>query len=146
MKYIKKFNEAYNQNELEIKYFFESNLSSLIDLGYSVKVLGVSPLLKLNIENIHTVQILSNYKDKWSDIKDDIIPFLIILNKEYPIIRHREMQYKDGEWGLTKDYHDIWVSFSSGRKYFMIEDLVNDNIDLDQFGTFTSMHMTIKRK
>jgi hypothetical protein len=153
MRYLKRFNETYTDKEEEVKDFFERNLSYLIDMKYKIMVLKVSPLLRLDNENLHTVQILCNNKnginiskDKWSDIKDEIIPFITILNNEYPILRHREMTFRDGEWTLTEEYHDIWIAFSSGRKYLMMDDILNDNLDLDQFGTFSCMYMTIERK
>lgn len=153
MKYLKRFNEVYTDKEKEVKDFFERNLSHLIDRMYKIMVLKVSPLLRLDKENLHTVQIICNNKnginiskDKWSDIKDEIIPFITILNNEYPILRHKEMVYRDGEWTLTEEYHDIWIAFSSGRKYLMIDDILNDNLDLDQFGTFGCMYVTIEGK
>lgn len=152
MKYLKKFKEAYNNNELEIKEFCELNIPYLIDMKYKIVILGISPLFKIeDTSNLHYIQLLSNIKngirmskDKWSDIKDDVVPFLTYLNSEYPVYMFKDMMSKDSEWTLRNDYHEVLINFSNSRKYFMLDDIINNDINLDEFGEFTSMYIMVK--
>jgi hypothetical protein len=77
MRYIKKFNESVDQNEL--KEFCEMNLAYLLDEGYEIFV------TLLNTGN-YSVNIrktdLDNYFFEWDEVKDYIIPFIVRLRNE----------------------------------------------------------------
>ncbi len=86
MRYIKGFNESLNR--VELKEFCDMYLSYLLD----------KPHFNLNIlsssEEISTIKINDNIDfdtfsgDKifnWSDVSDDFIPFIEVLDKSYKI-------------------------------------------------------------
>jgi len=74
MKYLKKFNEDKKQ---ELQDFCNDYLVSLIDDGFEIWVMLV--------KNYTMIRIDTNNKFNWDDVKDYIIPFIILLNDDQDI-------------------------------------------------------------
>ncbi len=74
MKYLKKFiiNEAVNK--VEVQEFCNNNLAYLIDKGFYFAITSYS------YKYIISIKKTSHELFQWSDVKDDLIPFLIFFN------------------------------------------------------------------
>lgn len=114
MKYLKKYNESIDFEE-RLKSFSEAYLSYLLDNGFKIKIhrhiikeverCNFS-IIKENDSNIFTRSIF-----KWDDIKDDVIPFIKVLNDNFVI-------------------SNIAVSGRYGHaKYCTVDNILDDNID-----------------
>ena len=117
MKYLKKFNES-NSFKKEIENFCEENLAYLIDAGFLLSYTGTD---RINII------LYSHIKEtfKWSDIVDDFVPFLQILNKKYELINLTPTSIRDKHSKkCTIKIHDI-----RGVYRYTLDDLINDRTD-----------------
>lgn len=119
MQYLKKYNETVDFTFWfkEVKQFCEESLAYLIDKDINVKVVGNNIFGKcgafINIEE-HYLKITTF---KWNDVKDSIIPFIVVLDSNYKI-------------------YDIEFVILVNKKYFKTihyshKDIINDNIDSD---------------
>ncbi len=130
MKWIKIF-EDYNDNDIvtEIQNLSNDYLAYLIDKGFKVIVpwnrddschifigninTSVGNFINFN-HNMNTVGI------KWSDIKDDIIPFITILKDKYNVnnyIRLKKLDTRDQKVGAGVSYN------------ITLEDIIEDNLE-----------------
>lgn len=117
MKYIKRFNE--NNNEEDLKDFCETHLAYLLDDNN----------FELNVDsfNDHTqggiyrgqIRIENNEGFKWDDIKDYFIPFLIQLDK----IRGHQIKIGDEKLVFI---HIKGSQYLGGWNKVAFDDLVND--------------------
>ena len=88
MKYLKRINESVDEEEL--RSFCEDYLSYLIDDGFKV-VIEYHNILNIDFIAINIVkkvrvgdgEILSDFE--WSEIKDYLVPFVVMLNKSYTL-------------------------------------------------------------
>jgi len=84
MKYLKRYNESIN--EYDLKDYCETNLAYLMDEGLEVRI---DPVSWGDYEGDVSVALYlyqsNGHGRPWSEIKDQIIPFLYRLNKVYEI-------------------------------------------------------------
>jgi len=113
MKYIKLF-EAFDRlsrdQKSELQDYCETNLAYLMDEGFKIRI---GQNLTLNSKEYNNVSIQITKTEKagdvgredffWNDVKDQIIPFILRLEKEYDIEKIRFL----GE----DDFHYIKDSF-----------------------------------
>ena len=130
MRYIKSYNESNSAGltEQDIQDFCEMNLAYLMDDGLKVSVNEDDYSSIFNI----FLSFNSIEKRNWVDVKDQVIPFLIRLRKQY------ELSYfeKDYSSSLDNQYHDLEVNvlFLSGGEvgvytyYTNVDDLVKERI------------------
>jgi hypothetical protein len=145
MKYIKLF-EAFDRwsrdQKSELQDYCETNLAYLMDEGFRIRV---GQNLTLNSKEYNNISIQITKKDSadtsdidredffWEDVKDQIIPFVLRLEKEYDIEKLRILTEEgvyyiksDFEKGLDEQpyqrlsYMDI---FLSGEKELLNESL-----------------------
>lgn len=101
MKYLKKFNEGSLTSTLttemvaDLRDFCRDHLAYLIDEGFTVRV---TPTFYGNECDIFIFkEVTERFTDivtnDWSSIKDQIIPFLYMLNKHYTIIESEDDHY-----------------------------------------------------
>lgn len=111
MQKIFSFNKYMNEAKVdysEFKELCEAYLSYISDMGFIVRV--------VQFESESAIFIRSNSENSdysWNDIKDDLIPFLTILNNKYKM--------SDIKFGYTR----------SDLASYKINDIINDSIDID---------------
>jgi len=81
MKHLRRFNESLKQ---ELQDFCETNLAYLIDEGFMVRV------TKFEGDDYHQIVITCGKNRLWSEMKDQVLPFLHFLFKDY------ELYYDNG--------------------------------------------------
>jgi len=100
MKHLKKFNESLNKEELQD--FCDTYLAYLLDEGYSIEVVSGSDeyVLVLRNENRPTNVPMDSPEllFTWEEVKDQFIPFLHMLSKQYTITRSIKF------WVLNKKF------------------------------------------
>lgn len=79
MKHLKRFNE--NINEYDLKDYCETHLAYLMDEGLEVRIDNDRSDLFVTLYLYQS----NGHGRPWSEIKDQIIPFLYRLNKVYEI-------------------------------------------------------------
>ena len=85
MKHLRRFNESVNKEE-ELQDFCETYLAYLLDDGFEVSVETSYDHWKNNSEYLGiTIKKTDNGFFKWNDIKDQFIPFISVLSKEYKL-------------------------------------------------------------
>ena len=101
MKHLKEFNESLNKEELQD--FCDTYLAYLLDEGYSIEASEIGfgeYVLVLRNENrptnvpIDSPELLFT----WEEVKDQFIPFLHMLSKQYTITRSIKF------WVLNKKF------------------------------------------
>jgi hypothetical protein len=101
MKHLKKFNESMNKEGLQD--FCDTYLAYLLDDGYSIEAseigFGEYVLVLRNGKRLDNVPVDSpEFLFTWDEIKDQFIPFLHMLSKQYTIIRSIKF------WSLNKKF------------------------------------------
>lgn len=126
MKHLKKFNESVN--EYDLKDYCETNLAYLMDEGLEVKIGDYEGDLSVD---------LYLYGRPWSEIKDQIIPFLYRFNNVYEINsledgsdKFIEVQVSQGNYSK---YHYIYryrrsTLFSFSISYDELENLPEETL------------------
>lgn len=119
MKHLKRFNENKENFKEDLQEFCEKNLAYLLDdavLSIVERPGGYEELLLLRIK--------LNEPKTWLEIKDDIIPFLTLLNEKYEITS--KVFGKGGNIrfyiGLNTD--ELWLNQSYVED--SVENLIND--------------------
>jgi hypothetical protein len=109
MKHIKKFNESLINITDELQEFCNVNLAYLIDEGFNVKCTSQRTFKESGYYS--RVGIYKPYNTfNWYDVRDDIIPFMKILKKEYNV--------------------DNYVKFYMNRDAMVkLDDIINDRIE-----------------
>jgi hypothetical protein len=94
MKHIKPFNES----QESVKEFCDTNLAYLIDEGF------VFDIAKGNLTNDYIVRLRKRGSYfKWTDIKNDFIPFMNIIQNEYKLQNnHLQITRSNNEELLVK--------------------------------------------
>ena len=114
MKYLKPFNENTDNFKEDLQEFCENNLAYLLDDNAALFVTNIndwdeySRRLASWKEDLHKIVLHLIYPKKWDEIKDQVIPFLIRLNKKYEV---------------NSLHSDTTLSYNGKYK---IEDLIND--------------------
>ena len=133
MKHLKKFNEATDNFEQELKEFCENNLAYLLDegqllvqslTGHIQRLPRHIPPRSTVVDNRRLIKVQLHFdqvKD-WDEIKDQMIPFLIRLTNQYEVVEK------------NKENVDIYIftlKNSGGDKVeFRIKDLIEDNVEI----------------
>jgi hypothetical protein len=118
MKHIRKFNESVNITD-EIKDFCNDNLAYLIDEKFTIKCsVGFVQRDYYTSVGIHK-EINGNYsRFSWYDVRDDVIPFMSILSKQY-IVSGIRFKHK-----VTTDEGSYIAN-----KHIRVSDIVDDKIE-----------------
>lgn len=106
MKHLRKFNESLNKEELQD--FCDTYLAYLLDDGYTILATGIGfdeyveyVLVLSNGKKIGTTHLRIDSPERlfpWEEVKDQFIPFLHMLSKQYTIIGSIEI------WSLNKKF------------------------------------------
>jgi hypothetical protein len=88
MKHLRRFNESVNKEE-ELQDFCETYLAYLLDDGFEVSIQHMYSNQMTNKHDYHFVTIKKSGKVsnnfKWEEIKDQFIPFISVLSKQYKL-------------------------------------------------------------
>ena len=131
MRYLRKFNEDYTQQDLdELKEFCDDHLSYLIDEDYNVSVqdfeTNAGSVLQVVVKppkvirkNNWVRKLETRLKEEeigtpFSHFKDRLIPFVYMLLKDYRLITNEEMDrmklgHNEGGMGFAKPNNDKYV-------------------------------------
>lgn len=128
MKHLRKYNEDFEgagiREQEELLSFCEEHLVSLIDNNYSINVRKAYGEYKKTML-IQICRLPGNNAEDWDDIKDNFIPFLIVLKNNYNIGLYPKQDVKVG----NKKWFESKVSFVViGNKIteIMLDDLIKD--------------------
>ena len=125
MKHIKPFNENKISDLDKAKDFCETYLANLLDDDrYQLELSDVSLIPGLEIFSLKLWRKISVAHDiiKWEHVKDHLIPFLFVLNKEY---RVRSLHF---DRYVSVGYHDK----SSREVQMNIQDVINDDYEVPE--------------
>jgi hypothetical protein len=103
MKHLKSFKEAKKADYKELDRLCKDYLAYLIDMGFEVKVIEMGKNAAISIE--------AEPGYKWVDIKDHIIPFLILIKDDYKLFE-------------LKIFFSHWDPVT-----YNIDDVIKDDID-----------------
>ncbi len=125
MKYIKSFNESLNDDEYyqvrdDIRNFAEERLVSLLDEGFQLKIYdAVSKNVAVGFTIwLYKGDFMSDELFKWEDIKDDYIPFLQIISRQYKLL----------EFSTDVVRFNLGNRHNSDMRDFSLQDVINDNV------------------
>jgi transposase len=118
MKYIRKFNEGKNITD-ELKEFCSESLAYLIDDGYKVnyaRFFSINDKTHYTVVNIKKDDRISDFT--WYDVRDDVIPFMAILSRNY-------------DTSSIKLKHIVTTDKGSyiASKHVKLSDIINDIIE-----------------
>lgn len=129
MKYLRKYNEdlifegAGIIDQQNLLSFCEEHLVSLIDNNYKINVKKAHGEYKKTML-VEINRLSGNSLENWNDIKDNFIPFLIVLRNNYNIGLYpkQDVRVKNKKW------FNSYVSFFTIGKTteIMLDDLIND--------------------
>jgi hypothetical protein len=133
MKYIKTFEYQTDNSLQELQNFCNDHLAYLIDRGIKVIVnqQGDSYYIFIgNVNNSRNPNISFNNKEntkglKWSDIKDDIITFLIILKDKFKHNLYNFIKFKKIH---TSYVNNTSKSYELESKY-ILENIIEDKLE-----------------
>ena len=150
MRYIKPFNESLQPDEFqELKDFCETLLINLIDRDttndyFKLEYTGIGGkrLDTSTTSNYVRIELYGPLNDNgerlstwcWNDVKDYYIPFLQLLKTRYKLATRV---------GVYSDYNYVDFRFRTSSRYkmydkfFKIEDVINDRIELDKSNLFS---------
>jgi hypothetical protein len=106
MRFLRKFNEAVNKQEL--KEFCEEYLAYLMDEGFEIEIVSED-----NLEFVHIY-----YQDKsfqWSEVKDQFIPFLKMLEINYNLEEKRNGNL-------------VCFDYLHNHRMYNLNQILNDNL------------------
>jgi hypothetical protein len=149
MRYLKTFEnlEKFSSGVSEIETFIKNNLAYILDEGFTYKVNFKRYGGKLNYPvKIVKIEEKGNNRNlaifNWDDVKDDLIPFLELLNDTYTLDSYspedKSLVIDTGEisnWDLLlqKDPNN-WMSndnkptYETNKRWYSIEELIDDVI------------------
>ena len=142
MRYLKTFESLvkFTTSTYEIETFIKNNLAYILDEGFTYKVnfkfYGGRTNYIVKIHKIEestsqygvreTKQVIFN----WNSLKDDIIPFLELLNDTYTLDSYspedKSLVIDTGNWN-----GDVWpgaCNTSSEKRWYSIEELIDDTV------------------
>ena len=118
MKHIRKFNESVNITD-ELQEFCNDNLAYLIDEKFTIKCsVGFVQRDYYTSVGIHK-EINGNYsRFSWYDVRDDVIPFMSVLSKQYIV---SGLRFK----------HKVTAGEGSfiANKHIKVSDIIDDKIE-----------------
>jgi len=133
MRYLKTFENLnyFTSGVNEIETFIKNNIAYILDEGFTYKVNFQKYNDRFNYPvRIHKVEQKDNTRKQlifdWVNIKDDLIPFLELLNDTYTL-----ESYSLEDKSLVIDTGEIktnWPTFGTKKRWYSIEDLINDTI------------------
>ena len=121
MKHLRNFNEDINIEDIKSK--IENNIAYLLDLGYKVEI--------DNNKNEIDIKSIVNPNEEfiWDNIKDDIIPMLMLITEEYEKVKvtfwfscYEEVEY-------IKNPTKKQLNNEYGCYIFDLDDLLEDNVE-----------------
>lgn len=135
MRHLRKFNESINKDELV--EFCENYLAYLLDDGYSIEASEIGfdeYLLVLRNENrptnvpIDSPELLFT----WEGVKDQFIPFLHMLSKQYTITRSIKFwvlnkKFDRGTESIGYDYYPDYIHFN-----YSLPMVLEDKVSLEE--------------
>ena len=131
MKYLKNFNESIVD---DLKDLTENYLAYLTDEDfiYDIRKAGWDELQITIHKNYNGVQTLVPSGFEWQDVKDRVIPFLMILKKDYTIksIDFKIFKRDDGtgeEYGRQMD--DGWIRGSIENSIDDVDNIKNQSMN-----------------
>ena len=150
MRYLKTFENLnyFSSGVNEIETFIKNNLAYILDEGFTYKVNFKKYNDRFNYPvRIHKVEQKDNTRKQlifdWVNIKDDLIPFLELLNDTYTLD-----SYSPEDKSLVIDSGDTLV-FTPGKqwignkkRWYSIEELIDDTIDDNDKFQFISFIIT----
>ena len=138
MRYLKTFEnlEKFSSGVSEIETFIKNNLAYILDEGFTFKVNFKRYGGKLNYPvKIGKIEDRNLVIFNWNDVKDDVIPFLELLNDTYTLD-----SYSPEDKSLVVSIGNVDDDFKKRiKRYYSIEELIDDVIgDVKfQFISFT---------
>lgn len=150
MRYLKTFENLnyFSSGVNEIETFIKNNLAYILDEGFIYKVDFRKYGGRFNYQvRIYKIEQKDNNRKQvifdWKNVKDDLIPFLELLNEKYTLD-----SYSPEDKSLVIDSGDTLV-FTPGKqwignkkRWYNIEELINDSIDDDDKFQFISFVIT----
>lgn len=150
MRYLKTFENLnyFSSGVNEIETFIKNNLAYILDEGFIYKVDFRKYGGRFNYQvRIYKIEQKDNNRRqlffRWENIKDDFIPFLELLNENYTLD-----SYSPEDNSLVIDSGDTLVFTPSRewignrKRWYNIEELINDSIDDDDKFQFISFVIT----
>ena len=123
MKQLKKFNENINLDDIKSK--IENNIAYLLDLGYKVEIDD-----KKNEIDIKSI-VNPNENFIWDNVKDDIIPMLMLINEEYDKVKVSIWfdYYQNIEYVKNPTHRQLNPVYEHEVIIFDLDNLLEDNVD-----------------
>ena len=123
MKHLKKFNEDISVDDIKSK--IENNIAYLLDLGYKVVIDD-----KTNEIDIKSV-VNPNEEFIWDNVKDDVIPMLILINEEYEKVKVSFWfdYYQNIEYVKNPTHKQLNPVYEDEVLIFDLDNLLDDNVD-----------------
>jgi len=129
MRYLKTFEslENFSSGVSEIETFIKNNLAYILDEGFTYKVNFKQyggrinypvRIHKIEEKGINRNQVIFN----WDDVKDDVIPFLELLNEKYTLD-----SFSPEDKSLVIQGKVIMI-LKRIKRWYSIEDLIDDTI------------------
>ena len=124
MKYIKSFNESLKDDEYyqvrdDIRNFAEERLVSLLDEGFQLKIYDA---VSKNVAIGFTIWLCKSERNdvsfKWNYIKDDYIPFLKLISRQYKLL----------EFSTDVIRFNLGSSYNVSMKDLSLQGVINDNV------------------
>ena len=150
MRYLKTFESLvkFTTSTYEIETFIKNNLAYILDEGFTYKVNFKFYGGRMNYPvKIHKIEQKDNNRKQiifdWESIKDDLIPFLELLNDKYTLD-----SYSPEDKSLVIDSGDTLVFTPSKewignkKRWYNIEELINDTVDDNDKFQFVSFIIT----
>ncbi len=150
MRYLKTFENLnyFSSGVNEIETFIKNNLAYILDEGFIYKVDFRKYGGRFNYQvRIYKIEQKDNNRKQvifdWKNVKDDLIPFLELLNEKYTLD-----SYSPEDKSLVIDSGDTLV-FTPGKqwignkkRWYNIEELIDDSIDDNDKFQFISFVIT----
>ena len=150
MRYLKTFENLnyFSSGVNEIETFIKNNLAYILDEGFIYKVDFRKYGGRFNYQvRIYKIEQKDNNRKQvifdWENVKDDLIPFLELLNEKYTLD-----SYSPEDKSLVIDSGDTLV-FTPGKqwignkkRWYNIEELIDDSIDDNDKFQFISFVIT----
>jgi ubiquinone biosynthesis protein COQ9 len=131
MRYLKTFENLnyFTKGVSEIETFIKNNLAYILDEGFTYKVNFKYYGGRMNyIIKIHKIEQKGNNRRElifnWEELKDDIIPFLELLNDAYTLD-----SYSPEDKSLVIDSGEIDNNIKKRiKRWYSIEELIDDTV------------------
>lgn len=150
MRYLKTFENLnyFSSGVNEIETFIKNNLAYILDEGFIYKVDFRKYGGRFNYQvRIYKIEQKDNNRKQvifdWKNVKDDLIPFLELLNEKYTLD-----SYSPEDKSLVIDSGDTLVFTPSKewignrKRWYNIEELIDDSIDDNDKFQFISFVIT----